>query len=245
MSKSTDPTYLKRNQYRDSSNLSVRANLHQDYSTNPKNWQQWVYEQLDLPGDARVLEIGCGPGYIWRENLPSLQTTWQIILSDLSEGMLEEAREALSGNSSISYTVIDAQDISFPESFFDIVIANHMLYHVPDIPRTLNEFRRVLKPGGCLYAATNGRGHLAEFHTWKARYFQNEFSGDWENPADRFGLENGETQLRQWFSKVNLFPYLDQLSIPDMDPIVNYLKSWSEIELPTDKEANFSQKAWV
>lgn len=81
---------------------------------------------------------------MWKENIQSLPHSWNIILPDLSEGMLEEAREALGGNSSISYTIIlDAQDISFPESLFDAVIANHMLYHVSDLSSTFNETRRM------------------------------------------------------------------------------------------------------
>lgn len=239
MSKSTDSIYLKKHQYRDSSNLSVRANIHQDYSTNPKKWQHWIFEQIDLSADARALEIGCGPGYLWRENSQSVYISDHLILSDLSEGMLEEAREALSKFSSFSYTVIDAQDIPFPMSFFDVVIANHILFHVPDISKSLVEIKRVLKPGGCLYASTNGRVHLAEFHAWKTKYFQEEFSTDLENPADRFGLENGENQLRQYFSRIELVPYLDQLLIPDIDPIIRYLKSWFGSDLPPDKEDIF------
>lgn len=139
MSKSTDSNYLRRCQYRDSPNLSIRANLHYKYSTSSINWHKWVFEQLNLSADARVLELSCGPGYLWRENTQSLSLSWSMILSDLSESMLEEAREAQGGNSSISHTHFhDAQDISFPESFFDAVIANHMLYHMLDLSRTLS-----------------------------------------------------------------------------------------------------------
>jgi len=239
MPKSTDSNYLSRCQYRDSSNLSIRANLHHKYSTSSINWHQWVLEQLNLSIGARVLELGCGPGYLWRENTQSLTFSWRIFLSDLSEGMLEEAREALGGNSCISYTLLDAQDISFPEGLFDAVIANHMLYHMSDLSRTFDEIKRVLKSGGCLYAATNGRDHLTEFRSWKTEYFQKELNSIWDNPAESFGLENGENQLLRWFSKVNLLSYPDQLSVTDVDPIIRYLKSWADIDLPPDKEAGF------
>ena len=118
--------------------------------------------------------------------------------------MLEGAHEALAGNSSIFYTILDAQDISFPDSLFDSVIANHMLYHVSDLSRVLSEIKRVLKPGGCLCAAISRRDHLVEFRSWKIEYFQQMFIGSWDNPTDRFGLENGENQLLRWFPEVNL-----------------------------------------
>jgi ubiquinone/menaquinone biosynthesis C-methylase UbiE len=231
MSKSTDPSFLSKNQYCDSSNLSARANLHQKYSTNPISWHQWLFEQLDLPSEAKLLEIGCGPGYLWRENTQSLSLLWSIFLSDLSEGMLEEAQEALGGNSSISCSIIDALDISFPESIFDAVIANHMLYHVSDLSRTLTEIKRVLKPGGCLYAATNGSSHLKEIRSWKSRFFPNQKGSGWGTISDKFGLENGEDHLQELFSEVQLILYPDQLNVTEIEPIIRYIQSYTETKL--------------
>jgi ubiquinone/menaquinone biosynthesis C-methylase UbiE len=202
MVNSTDPAYLKTNQYRNSINLSVRVFLHQNYSTNSNNWHQWIFKQFDLPKNARVLELGTGPGYFWQENVSAVEPSWLIYLSDLSEGMLEEAQEALEAKNSLSYTVIDAQNISFPESFFDAVIANHMLYHVPNIHQALKEIRRVLKPAGCFFAATNGLNHLSEIRSWKTKYFHQTAESIWTNLAERFGLENGGSQLEQWFSEI-------------------------------------------
>ena len=231
MPKSTDSAYHRKSQYLDSSNLSARANLHQKYSTSPINWHQWVFEQLNLSSEAKLLEIGCGPGYLWRENTQSLSLLWSIFLSDLSEGMLEEAQEALGGNSSISYSIIDALAISFPESFFDAVIANHILYHVSDLSRTLTEIKRVLKPGGCLYAATNGPGHLEEIRSWKSRFFPNQKGKDWGTISDRFGLENGEDHLQELFSVVQLILYPDQLNVTEIEPIIRYIQSYTETKI--------------
>lgn len=114
-----------------------------------------------------------------------------------------------------------------------------MLYHMLDLSRTLSETKRILKTGGCLYAAINGKDHLFEFRSWKTEYFQQEFNRCWNNPAEIFGLENGENQLLRWFPKVNLSSYSDQLSVPEVDPIISYLKSWAEIDFPSDKEAKF------
>jgi hypothetical protein len=65
MSKFTDQQYLTTEQYRDSLNLDARAVIHQRFSTNPYGWFNWVFDALvKLPDNAKILELGCGPGYI-------------------------------------------------------------------------------------------------------------------------------------------------------------------------------------
>ena len=64
-----DSYYLQRNQYRDSRNLDARAELHRRFSTAVTDWQPWVFDLLQLKPEMRVLECGCGPGWLWRENV--------------------------------------------------------------------------------------------------------------------------------------------------------------------------------
>ena len=47
----------------------------------------------------------------------------------------------------VSFQQIDIQDINFPDETFDVIIANHMLYHIPDLQKALYEVKRVLKTG--------------------------------------------------------------------------------------------------
>jgi hypothetical protein len=53
--------YLQQ-QYGTTSNLDARVALHQRYSTHPLPWHEWVFDQFDLPPQALILELGCGPG---------------------------------------------------------------------------------------------------------------------------------------------------------------------------------------
>jgi len=77
--------------------------------------------------------------------------------------MLEEAQESLHDSlCPFTFAVVDAQAIPYPDAHFDAIIANHMLYHVPDRPKALAEIRRALKPGGHFYASTLGANHLRE-----------------------------------------------------------------------------------
>src|SRR5689334_8720761 len=90
-----DQHYLLNRQYRDASNLQARMQLHERFSTCREAWHPWVFNHLQLRDAARVLEVGCGPGTLWRENLGRIPGGWEITLSDFSPGMLREAAQNL------------------------------------------------------------------------------------------------------------------------------------------------------
>lgn len=171
----SDRRYLRENQYRDASNLTARGGLHERFSTNGYGWHRWVFDRLELPADGWVLELGCGPGWLWRENSSRVPATWTVMLSDFSQGMVREAERNLAAvglgqRARLSFAVADAGAIPFGAASFDAVVANHMLYHLPDLAGALSEVRRVLRPGGRFYAATNGRAHLQELDELLARF---------------------------------------------------------------------------
>ena len=243
MTHASDPDYLQQ-QYRNAANLDARVALHQLYSTHPQDWHAWVFDQFDLPSNARILELGCGPGALWRANLARIPAGWQIVLSDRSPGMVAAAKKSLAAAGKASaetksapvkageapsdmsavlaavmdayaeagsgfagiraafaaarkaraaerksrpaahpdpapaesaarpaftFAVLDAQALTYPAGAFDAVIANHMLYHVADKARAFAELRRVLVPGGRLYAATNGTDHMRELRALSRR----------------------------------------------------------------------------
>ena len=155
MSKGTDQQYLLQQQYADSANLDARVRLHSLFSENKQGWNRWVWEQFRFPEQARILELGCGPAYLWRENADRIPSGWEVMLSDFSKGMVDAARARLGDvPHAFQFAQIDAQFLPFPDGWFDGVIANHMLYHVPDRFKAIKEMQRVLKVGGarlCLH----------------------------------------------------------------------------------------------
>lgn len=150
-------------QYRDSANLRARTRLYELFDANGIDWNRWVFDQLDLPDAARVLELGCSSGNLWLRNSYRIPSGWRITLTDLSEGMIEEAQTNLRGRgSNFSFDVLDAHTIANVPDSFDGVIANHMLYHMDDREKAFSAIRSVLKDNGSLYAATNGVDHLRQ-----------------------------------------------------------------------------------
>lgn len=86
-----DVEYLRTQQYQDSARLSARASLHEKYTTATVSWFDWVGQRLALsPGD-RVLEVGCGAGWLWEHTAKTVPEGVDLTLSDLSEGMVAEA----------------------------------------------------------------------------------------------------------------------------------------------------------
>ena len=109
------------------------------------------------------MELGCGTGSMWAGKGELIRKCGRLILSDFSEGMLTKTRATLRDYEGITYQIIDIQNIPYGDNTCDIVIANMMLYHVPDLKRGLNEVRRVLKPGGKFYCATFGENGIMEY----------------------------------------------------------------------------------
>ena len=96
---------------------------------------------------GRILEVGVGTGI----SLPYYSHSSRLIGVDLSEPMLRKAQErvAESGLTNVDgLVVMDAKRLAFPDGFFDVVVAQYVVNTVPDPEATLDEFARVLKPGG-------------------------------------------------------------------------------------------------
>lgn len=223
MSHFTDQQYLRTRQYKDASNLNARIQIHRRFSTNEQSWQQWVFDRFALPARCRILDVGCGPADLWLKNRDRIPADWTIVLSDVSPGMLRKARHNLgSSHHRITYRVLDAQALPFPDESFDAVVANHMLYHVPDRDRVLYEIHRVLQLGGTLYATTNGLRHLRELRDLVANLCANARAA---NVAVEFGLENGAEQLSRYFANVTRHRQENALIVTEAKPLIAYVLS--------------------
>jgi SAM-dependent methyltransferase len=95
------------------------------------------------------------------------------------------------------------------------------------------ELRRVLRAGGRLVAATNGRAHLRELFALAGH----------EEP-DRFGLEGGEPVLRRHFSSIEVHRYEDALAVTEAEPVIDYIASMVR-ETPLDERARAAARARV
>jgi ubiquinone/menaquinone biosynthesis C-methylase UbiE len=217
-------------QYSNASNLNVRIQLHQRFSRNNYGWFRWVFDQINLPSHARILELGSGAGNLWLENLQRIPDGWEITLSDFSAGMLTQVQQNLQGRRQFHFRMIDANLMPLPlegESF-DAVIANHMLYYISEKDSLFSEIYRILKPGGRFYATTVGEQHLVELDELIRRYDPGYIP--LKLATDSFALENGAAQLSPWFAQVDSLCYEDSLEVTEATPLVEYILSgWRDL----------------
>jgi SAM-dependent methyltransferase len=220
-----DQRYLREVQYVDPANLTARANLHVRYGTATEAWFPWLAAQIDWPASAEVLEVGCGPGWMWVQAADELPVDLSLTLTDLSAGMVQAASgrvAALQKFVAIKAQVADAQRLPFADASFDVVVANHMLYHAPDPAAAVSELARVLKPDACLLAAANGPANLRELWEIRAQIFGGEYES---GTTHRFGSVTGLPMLTARFAEVQWRSYVDQLRCTDPDAVIAYFTS--------------------
>lgn len=208
-------------QYKNAKNLNDRISLHEKYSTNKQGWFNWLFYQIDFSRVNRLLELGCGNGKLWQENRIDLRNR-EIFLSDISEGMVEEVRNKL--GSDFNCIVADAEKIPFKDSYFDTIIANHVLFYLNDLNLGLKEIDRVLKSDGILYCSTYGKNHMKEI-TEIVQNFDSRINLSNHSLYDIFGLENGEDILSKYFSNIQRMDYQDSLEITESKSLIDYIMS--------------------
>lgn len=208
-------------QYRTSKNLDVRIQLHEKYSHNKFGWFNWLYSQLDFFHANRILEIGCGDGKLWENKTLDFRNR-EVFLSDASSGMIEEVKKKLGDD--FSFMIFDCEQIPFKKNYFDIVIANHVLFYLKDLNLGLKEIERVLVDDGSFYCSTYGKNHMKEI-TELVKEFDSRIVLSRNCLYDQFGIENGKDILSSYFENVDLVMYDDYLEVDDSEPLIDYIMS--------------------
>lgn len=211
-------------QYQTAYNLKMRISIHDKYSTNPEPFGNWIMSHYQIGENFRILELGCGTGDMWRGKMDILPAGAHLILTDFSPGMLETAKSNTSCDARIDYHVVNIEEIPYEDASFDMVIANMMLYHVPDLHRGLSEVRRVLKPDCKFYCATYGEHGIMEFinNCLREQHIHGEI-------GKSFTLQNGAKALKAHFSDVRMEIREDGLAVTDIDDFVDYTLSLSNL----------------
>lgn len=199
-------------------NLTARIALHA-YGTNPEGWFAWLEHRLPLRG--RVVEVGAGTGELWTHvGRPGARP----VLTDVSPAMCARLRAVPDAD----VVRCDAVRLPFADATFDALIANHVLYHLDDPDAALREFARVLRPGGRIAIAVNGRDHLAELDALAPSNVM---------AINDFSAETGPARVARQSSDVAVERYPCDLAIPVAGPVVDYLASMADEPLTPAQRA--------
>jgi SAM-dependent methyltransferase len=115
--------------------------------------------------EARVLDIGCGSGWATRL-LADYASNGRVTGIDISDEMVELARESSESHANVDYEVASAEKLPFADSEFTHAFSMESLYYYRNIPQALREIQRVLKPGGLFVAVVDLYWENEATHQW-------------------------------------------------------------------------------
>lgn len=232
------PNDIVRRHYSTDEHLRIRQETHEKYTVPHVSFSDWALACVPWSGDEAVLDVGCGNG-LYYPSLIKQHPNLRYVGLDLVTTMLEKhpVTEGL--------LQADAAILPFANNTFDIIMANHMLFHVGDIDQALREFKRVLKPDGLLMIATNSTQTMPELQVLMRRaivLLTRNGSASVRAPSmpsDSFALENGTRLLSRYFFGVVRYDLPTALVFPESDPAMVYLESTRDLRqslLPADVE---------
>lgn len=218
----TDPDHLTSQLYPNEAYLVARIVTHQRYTVPPVDFTHWVLNLIPWQGDERVMDIGCGNGSYLEPVVERLTGRGQYLAGDLSLGMLHALPD------STPTINLNVTTLPLPASSCDVILANHMLYHVSDIDRAVAECHRILCQDRRLLAATNSQGTMAEL-TVLIREGYDRLGIPLTTLPNRlfesFTLENGQAILTRCFDHVERHVLYNALVFPEPTPLLAYVDS--------------------
>ena len=232
-----DPKRLKRQYATDKLSRDIVA-MREKYAVPRIDFPLWAMNGLVWRGGEKVVDAGCGFGQYYeplRERVPNVD----YYGVDLFPGVLATHPAFASGRLSVG----DVTSLPYPSGTFDVVMANHMLYHVQEIDDAIREIRRVLKPDGVLMATTHSVQTMPELRVLLRRaviILTQQPPSAVRAPlaaTDLFGLENGTRMLARHFYAVSRFEIPSTMIFTTLDPFLSYLyamRDMLELYLPPD-----------
>jgi phosphatidylethanolamine/phosphatidyl-N-methylethanolamine N-methyltransferase len=186
---------------------------------------------------GRILEVGVGTGI----SLPDYSRGNRLIGVDLSEPMLRKAQERVTELKLANVealAVMDAQHLGFPDASFDVVVAQYVITAVPDPEATLDEFARVVRPGGEIILVN---------HLGAEQGLRRAFEQGFAPLARRLGWrpEFGWARLAQWAARHGGVRLIERRAMPPLGhfSLIRFERIAADAQMP--EEANASARRYA
>ena len=205
-----------------SSDLLKRIDIHKRYGG--RDIDAWMLEVLRPQPGTRILDVGCGAGKQCFVFWDALQGKADIIGGDVSDELLETARQAnaRTGNQ-VKFTELNFnQRFPFDDAAFDLLSCCFAIYYAENIPSTIGEMRRVLRPGGRLFTT----GPMPEN---KRLFYEiiREATGKPIPPmpgSSRYGSQILD-EIRRRFARVEVQIFENPLAFESVEPFLTYTRA--------------------
>jgi ubiquinone/menaquinone biosynthesis C-methylase UbiE len=205
-----------------SSDLLARIDIHKKFGG--RDIDEWMLDLLDVKKGARILDVGCGAGKQCFVFHRALEGEAEITGGDVNQELLAKARqENAEIGEAITFTELDFNKrFPFDSDEFDLVSACFTIYYAEDIPFTISEMHRVLKPGGRLFTT----GPMPE----NKQLFYEIIHEATNKPippmpgSSRYGSLILAT-IKDLFSKVEVHLFENPLTFDSIDPFLAYTRA--------------------
>jgi ubiquinone/menaquinone biosynthesis C-methylase UbiE len=205
-----------------SKDLQTRINIHEQFGG--RDIDAWMLELLNLTKGMKILDVGCGSGKQCLAFHDALDGEADITGGDVSQELLEKAHSVSAAKSA----EIDYIELNFNERFplddnmYDLVTCCFAIYYAADIPFTISEMYRVLKPGGQLFTT----GPMPE----NKQLFYDIIFAATQRPippmpgSSRYSSEILDA-MKKTFSNVERHIFENPLTFPSVDPFIDYTRA--------------------
>lgn len=150
---------------------------------------------MNLKGNERILDVGCGIGTIGKMVRPMLGRGGEIVGIDLDKELIEYGNEHWAKWSNIRLEIGDANHIKYDNSCFDIVSSFGILEFVSNMPQVVSEMFRVLRRPGKLVAICINTKYF-EFRPWERKF--HHLYKSIQVASELAGVDLGLTRFRAW-----------------------------------------------
>ncbi|MDD5368921.1 MAG: class I SAM-dependent methyltransferase [Anaerolineaceae bacterium] len=213
---------MKFNYQETTSDLLTRIDIHNKYGS--RNIDEWMMGLLHLEKGMKILDVGCGSGKQCFSYLNELNEEADISGGDINPELLDQARKENSHlGGKVTFVELDFNKrFPYPDNQFDLLSCCFSIYYAENIPFTIAEMHRVLKPGGRLFTT----GPLPE----NKELFYEIIREATDKPippmpgSSRFSTEIwGE--IKQVFSSGTVHTFENPLTFDSVQPFIEYTRA--------------------
>ena len=243
-----NPDIIKNILYNDSHDLEIRINTHKKFSESKLNWDEWVINLLPEKNFQRILDLGCGNGrFIFSLLKRNIGNSFLGI--DISESNIQSANSELSKiiDADVSFISGDVETIEKKLSNYDLIMCNHMLWHIKNISGFLTKIKSKLEPEGIFLATTNAPDYMMRMYDLYLNlakildFPENILNQNFRNES--FSLDNGDAILSNHFNKVKKYFLKDKLIFLNPEPFIKYFLTFLKAQMKIYNE--IKEELWV